>query len=210
MFANYCKLTREIEADKTLKYYKVITSFANNRNNKCDNICLNGQCIGHCGNGRRSIGLLPNNMVSCCHNGFVDLIGEYKENVAKKNSEHMDEVTVEKGIFDTPNNSMIFTIDSPEFKAYENKLDIFYRQDNTCKITNLASLVLLLADAGQIDEQYKTKEKAIEASIFILKHTAFCIRDNLGVTGSIYLYPFGLIKLLLNGAKEYIEKTEIN
>ena len=73
------------------------------------------------------------------------------------------------------------------------------------KITNVASMVLLLARNGQIDSKYCNKEEAIKGAIFVLSSTAYCVRDNLGVTGSIYMYPVGLIKILLNGAREYIE-----
>ena len=62
-------------------------------------VSLSGHCAGHCGNGRSSIGLLPNNMISCCHNGFVDMLGEYKKHVMNNNSKHLDTAVIEKGVF---------------------------------------------------------------------------------------------------------------
>lgn len=212
-FANYCHLTREIEKENVskhfFKYYKKITSFAPRKNplvQDSNKIC--GVCMGHCGNGRTSLGLLPNHMVSCCHNGFVDLLAEYKKNVIKNDSTHMDSVTLEKSLFKGDRNTLIFHKDSKEFQLYQEKLNEFYDPKNTFKIANIASMIKLLALNGQIDSVYSSNEKAIEAAQFLLQTTSYCVRDNLGVTGSIYLYPLGLLKLMFNGAREEILKGE--
>ena len=122
------------------------------------------------------------------------------------NSTHMDNVTIEKGIFNNQHNALIFKKDSNDFELYEQKLEEFYEKTNTMKITNIASLILLLARNNQVDKKYCNKDEAIRGAIFILSSTAYCVRDNLGVTGSIYMYPLGILKLLLNGAKEYIQQ----
>lgn len=212
LFANYCRLTRLLEKKnketKIFKYYKKITSFENNRKIDYSNSCLNGHCGGHCGNGRTVVGLLPNRMVSCCHNGFVDLISDYKKNVLH-NSNHMDTVTIEKSLFKNERNTLIFEQHSKGFLDYQKHLETFYQNDTT-KVTNVASLIKLLADYGQIDKKYQDKKEAIQGAYFILSSTSYCVRDNLGTTGSIYMYPIGIIKLLLNGAREYIELKENN
>jgi len=209
MFANYCKITRELEKEnknnKIFKFYNNITSFTPRRKIQYDKLSLSGYCQGHCGNGKRAIGLLPNNMVSCCHNGFVDLLAEYKKNVLT-NSEHMDNVTIEKSLFKNKRNTLIFPYDSKEFEMYQKQLEVFYQNDDTAKISNCASLIKLLADFEQIDKKYQDKKEAVKGAYFIFNTTSYCVRDNLGVTGSIYMYPVGLIKLLLNGAREYIEE----
>ena len=211
-FATYCRLTRQIEAENKInhyfKYYRIITSFLPRCASPYNTRRLSGVCMGHCGNGRSTLGLLPNNMVSCCHNGFVDLISDYKKFVLSNDSEHMDNVTIEKGLFTNQRNSLIFNADSKEFEMYEQQLECFYDPKDTSKITNIASLILLLANINQIDDKYKDKEEAIHAAYFLLNATSYCVRDNLGTTGSIYLYPIGLIKLLLNGAREYIEQED--
>ena len=161
--------------------------------------------MGHCGNGRSTLGLLPNHMVSCCDNGFVDLLSEYKKNVLT-NSNHMHDVTIEKGLFTNQRNSLIFDYDSKAFRDYEEQLEAFYDPQDTSKLTNIASLIMLLANNGQVDEKYKDNVQAIQGAYFILNSTSYCVRDNLGVTGSIYMYPLGLLRLLLNGAREYIEE----
>lgn len=208
-FANYCRLTRLLEKENPslhhFKYYKTITSFVPRCQIDYNSTSLSGVFCGHCGNGRSALGLLPNNTVSCCHNGFVDLLADYKKFVLNS-SEHMDDVTIEKGLFMNQRNSLIFDADSKEFEDYEAQLEAFYDRKDTAKLTNIASLILLLANAGQIDEKYKDKKEAVHGAYFLMGTTSYCVRDNLGTTGSIYMYPMGLIKLLLNGAREYIEQ----
>jgi hypothetical protein len=209
-FTNYCRLTREIEKEnsekKYFKYYRMITSFTPRCHIPYEAKRLSGVCMGHCGNGKSTLGLLPNNMVSCCHNGFVDLISDYKKFVLTKDSEHMDDVTIEKGLFTNQRNSLIFEADSPEFEMYQKQVEAFYDPRDTSKLTNICSLILLLAEAGQIEAKYKNKTEALHGAYFLMTCTSYCVRDNLGTTGSIYMYPLGLIKLLLNGAREYIEE----
>lgn len=199
-FANYCKLCREIENDKVLKYYKSITSFKPKNKDY-----LKGHCNSYCGNGSRSLGLLPNRKISCCHNGFVDLISDYKKQVLE-DSTHMDTVVIEKELFKGKQNKLIFDVDSKDFSNHQKKIEEFLKNyDDNVKIANMASLIRILGLHGQIDKKYANTKTAIEGAKFLAASTSYCLRDNLGVTGSIYLYPCGLIKLLLNGAREYIE-----
>lgn len=212
-FANYCKLTREIEQENKekniLKHHNKITSYPARKKVNITKPILSNCFIGHCGNGYSQLGLLPNRMVSCCHNGFVDLISEYKQHVYDNNSTHMDEVVIEKGLFKNSNNKMIYCYDDLTFQKYEKRLEIFYKKNDTAKIANIASLIKLLAYNKQIDQKYHTNEEAIRAAYFILNRTAYCVRDNLGVTNSIYMFPVGILKLLLNGAEEYLNQ-EVN
>ena len=59
---------------------------------------------------------------------------------------------------------------------------------------------------NKIDEKYEDLLEAVHAAHFIQNVTASCIRDNLGVTGSRYLFQMGNYRLFLNGAKEEIQK----
>jgi hypothetical protein len=52
----------------------------------------------------------------------------------------------------------------------------------------LASLITLYARSNQIDKKYLNSNNAIEAARFIQTHTASCMRDNLGITGTKYLF----------------------
>ena len=58
--------------------------------------------------------------------------------------------------------------------------------------------------AGQVDEKYLDEEEALKAALFLQERTAYCIKDNYNRTGSFTCVPVGIIKLLLNGAIEYL------
>lgn len=207
-FANYCKITRELELEnktnRIFSFYKYITSYVPRKPISLPITKFSGICSGHCGNGRNSIGLLPNRMVSCCHNGFVDLISDYKRYIMKNESAHLDDATIDKQLFKNQHNSLTFSFDSKEFETYQKQLDTFYCPNDASKVANMVSSILFLANTDQIDEKYKDKDQALEAAYFLLRASAYCVRDNL-TTGSIFMYPPGLMKLLLNGAKEIIE-----
>ena len=101
---------------------------------------------------------------------------------------------------------MVFPYD--KLDMYRHQMEAYYLPDSCFEILNLVSEIQLLALNNQIDKQYLDLNKAVEGANFLVMHTAYCIRDNIGSTGSRSLVPVGLIKLLLNGAKEYIEINE--
>lgn len=207
-FANYCRITREIEKEndnkKYFKYYKKITSFPIRGNSYKKDGCYQN-CNGYCGNGYTTLGLLPDKMISCCHNGFVDLISDYKKKVLE-DSIHMSNVSIDKALFQSGHNKLIFKANSKEFDYYEKRIEEFVPKNNTAKIVNMASMIRLLAINNQIDKKYAKPEASLKAANFVSAVSSYCVRDNLSVTGSIYMYPVGLLKLFLNGAKEYIEE----
>ena len=75
-------------------------------------------------------------------------------------------------------------------------------------MSTLTANIRALALSGQIEQKYIYDPAAIQAAAFILSHTAYCIKDNYNVNGTFTLMPVGIIKLLLNGAKDYIELAE--
>ena len=211
LFANYCRITKELErenrANKIFSYYRGITSYKPRKPISKPIVELSGICPGHCGNGRESLGLLPNRMVSCCHNGFVDMISDYKRNIMNNNSNHLSEATIDTQLFKNQHNSLTFAYDSKEFQQYQNQLETFYCPADASKVANMVSNIMFLAVTDQIDPKYQNKDEAIEAAYFILRCSAYCVRDNL-TTGSIFMHPPGLLKLLLNGAKDIIEQED--
>lgn len=203
LFANYCRLCSEIskEQRKTgsiFRFYRDIVSFRprykiNYNNSYC------GNC-GNCGTGYSVIGLLPYDMISACHSGFTDILGEYKKHAMElEGKEH----AIEFKLFLNDSSMMIHTVDS--FKIYEKLSEEFYRKDTKFKITNIATMIRLLACTGQVDKKYTDTKEALAGAKFIEASTSYCMRDNLGSTGSTVLVPVGLLKLLLNGAREFIE-----
>lgn len=205
LFANLCKLTRAIEernkTEHIFDYYDIITPFASNRPYDKKNNCN----YGNCGTGRSVVGLLPNNMISCCHNGFTELLSDYKhyciENLNNPNR------TIDFNLFDsnTIENSMVFPYDY--LSMYEKQVELYFVKEEHFQMLNIISEIQLLARNNQIDNKYNNIDFATEAANFLLSHTSYCIRDNIGTSGSKTIVPLGLLKLLLNGAKEYIEEN---
>lgn len=202
-FANYCKLCREIEKESLFHNYDTITSFVPQYDNNFK-YCYNHHC-GHCGSGRSVIGLLPEHKISVCHSGFTDIVEEYKQYC----EEHKDweDRSILSNLFTNQHSVMRTCLTKDEFLHFEKMIEVYYNENSTFKMLNLVTLIQVLASAGQIDTKYQNEKDALEAADFYLSATSYCIRDNLNVTGSMGLYPVGLIKLLLNGAKEYIQNN---
>lgn len=202
LFANFCKLSYEIEQEnkqnKIFNYYKIIMPF-NKKVDKQD--ILN---YGNCGTTRTIIGLLPNEMLSGCHNGFVELISDYKKYCNEETSETQNS-TLDFNLFlnNQHNNKMVFPY--KDLEKYRHQMEAYFKPKSCFQIINLVSEIQLLALNKQIDEKYLNLDEAIKGANFFITRTSYCIRDNIGSTGSKSLQPIGLIKLLLNGAREYIE-----
>lgn len=199
-FANLCKLTREVMEENSrehyFKYYQSITPF-DNGNYKDIQLCNKGCC----GTGKICVGLLPNRLISTCHNGFTEVLSTYKQ-YAIENAERVS--TLQNAFFsDLMTNDMVFPYE--KLANYEQQIEEFYNNESKNVTMTLVGQIQLLAAAGQIDAQYKKINKAIEGALFILSHTSYCVRDNLNTSGTKTITPPNLIKLLLNGAKEYIE-----
>jgi hypothetical protein len=203
-FANLCKLALEIskEHQHHFSYFSDIVPFSRTRRPIKTMHCLDRGC-GTCGTGKLVVGLLPNNLVSTCHNGFVDLISDYKlqatENV-KTADRSIDFNFFLEGSVDK---KIAFTLEEYEAK-YEHIVNC-YHGEAKFQTTEVASQIQMYAMLNQIDKKYEDPKMAVEAAHFIFQTTSSCLRDNVNTTGSHYLVHPGLIKLMLNGAKEYIE-----
>jgi len=199
-FANFCKLCTEIEEENITKHiFKVYTDITPYKHTICQDstICNRGSC----GGGRLTLGLLPDNLISTCHNGFTELLAEYKK-YALENANS----SLQDGFFKNFTNPTVFPFsDLAEKEKYiEN---YFNRADNNMMLT-LIGQIQFLAAANQIDKKYLDLNNAKAAAVFIRNRTAFCVRDNINITGVHSIPPVNLQKLLLNGAKEFIENTK--
>jgi hypothetical protein len=206
MFANLCRLCREVEkenqTEKYFKHYFGITPFASGKDKLHHKNCpyLSDGC-GTCGIGINIVGLLPNNRISLCHNGFVDLISDYKQRCMDgKNAENR---TIDETLFSRNLDIRDTNCSIDDFQKYQELSESFLPHQSTFQMGNLVIQIRTLAKHGLIDEKYQDLQMAIKGARFI-QTTPYCIRDNLGSTGSMIIYPMGLIKLLLNGAREYI------
>lgn len=204
-FANYCKLTREIEKDNLFKNYKNITSYPpRNFKNYCkNNTCFNLGCY-NCGAGLRTIGLLPEKQLSLCHSGFANLLEEYKINSKNNHCNDEDNSSILKELY-THNQEAFSTCIS--FDDYPKIKEIFLHfedRNQTFQMVNAMALIQSLAAAGQVEKRFLNKQDAYLAAQYLLNSTPWCMRDSANVTGSITLPTIGYCKLLLNGAYEYI------
>lgn len=205
LFANYCKQCYEISKENLnqnyFKHYKIITSFTTDSSkNTCD--CIDKHC-NFCGGGIYAIGLLPEKKISICHSGFTEIAEKYKElsninndyhSVVKELFQHMD-------IFST-------CMDLTTFEKYKKMMNYYQNPNSQAAFNHLVLTIRVLAKNQQIDNKYLNESNAIEAANFYLTRVSNCIRDNMNVSGSILIPPVGLIKLLFNGAKEYINASE--
>jgi hypothetical protein len=71
----------------------------------------------------------------------------------------------------------------------------------------MSAVIRQMAQLNQIDKKYCDNKFAVEAAHFIQNVTSSCMRDNLGTSGTKYLYQLGYSRLFLNGAKEEIQKN---
>lgn len=209
LFANLCKLCREIEKENSntsiFKYYKHITPLTPRCLDLPYKNCVDiNEGCGHCGMGIYNIGLLPNDKISLCHNGFVDLISDYKLKCMQE--ENLEKHNIDAELFNRNLDVRDTNCSIEEFEKYSEILTHFEPLEHeSFQLAQLVAQILYLANNDLIDKQYSNIEKAIDAARFIENSTSYCVRDNLGSTGSSIINPMGLVKLLLNGAKEYLE-----
>lgn len=205
-FANFCKLCREVqkenEKEKYFKYYRGIVPFVPGEGRLHHVGCPNmSNGCGTCGIGIRMVGLLPNKRISLCHNGFVDLISEYKKRCMEDGQ--LAKHTIDSVLFDRNLDVRDTNCTIEDFQTYQALSGCFEPRHSTFQMANLVVQIRVLAQNGLIEEKYANLDEALKAARFI-QTTPYCIRDCLGSTGSMILYPMGLLKLLLNGAREYI------
>lgn len=203
IFAELVRLCREIEKENAdnyyFKYYQIITPFDNNI---CQT-CLSYKYAYHtCGSGTSMVGLLPQNKVSVCHEGFTFLIEDYKKLAA--DSKRLETGTVNFDQFLLEQKTR-YCLTDDEYIEYEKQMGYYNVEGTTARLINITNEILVLAMCGQVDPCYLDEKNALKAAIFIQGHTAYCIKDNYNQNGSISIMPDGLLKLLLNGAMPYIQ-----
>ena len=200
-FALLCKLCREIEQENEMqhyfKFYTIITPF----DTRFEENALSYYYGSHnCGTGKNMIGFLPNNMISTCHEGFVQFVGKYKEMAAQR------DITNSVITFDNFINEQKVPMctDDDGYTEHERKMSM-YNPNSSARLVSATVMIIALAMAEEIDRAYLDEVNALKAAIFVQQHTAFCLKDNYNQTGSFAMQPVGLYKLLLNGALQEIQ-----
>lgn len=194
-FAALVRNCREIERDNLFRFYQEITPFSTNVRPK-DEHTYNYPCF-NCGTGNKNVGFLPNRLISSCHNGFVDILEDYEKNYLAN-----PESSIDPKLFQPTHNK--FTHTEADYPAYERQVSHYNVPGSMCRMGCLAGFIRTLAIAGEIEKKYATEEGAVRGAELYQSCTCNCLRDNYMVTGSTCLQPEGMIKLLLNGAVDYI------
>ena len=198
-FARLVRNCRELEMENEEKgyfrFYREITPFSTNVRPK-DEDTYNYPCF-NCGTGSSHVGFLPGRLLSSCHNGFVDVLEDYEANFLAN-----PESSIDSKLFQPTHNKFTHTED--DYAAYERQIAHYNADGSLCRMGCLAGFIRTLALAGEIEERYATEEGAFRGAELYQSCTCNCLRDNYMVTGSTCLQPEGMIKLLLNGAVEYI------
>ena len=203
IFAELIQKCREIEGENMLshyfKYYTRITPFTDGACNNCVSYCGNRH---NCGSGSNMLGFLPHNMVSACHEGFVQLIETYKE-YANNRSDQTLTVELDKFLNEHP---VPMCTDDNGYQIHENKMATYNNTRSTAQTATSVAMIIALAMAGQIDKKYLNEPNAVFAAQFIASNAAYCIKNNYAVTGSFILESVDLYKLMLNGALDYLSQ----
>lgn len=199
-FANMCRLCKELEKDPPFKYYKKITLYNGNNERKTCSIETAGFTCGTC---KYVIGMLPNDMISGCHAAFVDLMEDYQKSIKKENYINK---SLDYGMF-SRDSVNFFCFHKSLLPKREKQVENYYQQDTTARLITIKTLIQILAYAGQVDPQFLDEEKALQAADLYSMNASNCMKDNCGVTSSITIPSVSLIKLLLNGAYDYLKEA---
>jgi len=146
IFAELVKLCREIEKENQdkhyFKYYKQITPYSNNI---CQT-CLSYKYPYHtCGSGTTMVGLLPQNKVSVCHEGFTYLIEDYKKLAA--NSKRLDVGTINFDKFVAEQRTR-YCLTDEEYEQYEEQMHYYNIENTTARLANIVNEIITLALCG--------------------------------------------------------------
>lgn len=204
-FAEVVRICKEIEQENWtehyFKYYTAITPYLGNINF----LDLRGWG-GGCGSGMGMVGFLPNNMMSICHEGFVEIVEAYKKHYAKREDTNLS-INIDKFTETTPIN---MCISEDQYALHERLMEDFGNGNESCRIANAVNMIFALAMAGQVDPKYINELEALKAACYIRDTCAYCIKNNYDQLGSFFLEPVDLYKLLLNGALDYLLQDGMN
>lgn len=202
IFSKYCKNCAEIqkEINKYFKYQRWIMPYSYYQ--ACTNCSSPSYCMGSygCGSGTIQVGFLPNDYISTCNEGFTQLFEEYYSFLERKEREKFT-IDLEEKLQWKHKRKLCLTDD--EYSQYEDYMMILGKEDAKATIANITQEIVILALLKQIDEKYKDIEIANNAARYI-RYMCYCVKDNYNMTGSITFIHIGFLRLLLNGALDYI------
>lgn len=202
LFANMCKLCRDLEhKGGVFKYFKEIMPYNANPSLPLEQISCSGFTCGTC---KSVIGLLPNHMISGCHAAFVDLIDDYKKHIT---ADSYRGKVLDEGMF-TRDPMNFFCFEKERLGLRERQMECYYAPNTTARLVGTKALIQSLAFAGQIESRFTDDALALQAADVLYRNASNCMKDNLGANATVTLPSVSLIKLLLNGAYDYITTKE--
>lgn len=198
---NCLELEKENQNNAIFKFYQKITPFSIGSEQKYQTYKYG---YNNCGTGHNSVGFLPKNLVSICHEGFTQIVEKYTLFAAKDDRENSS-ITFDKFLSEQ---AISLSGTDSDYCKHCYKMSLFNKDEGTARLISDTALIIALAMSKLIDKKYLDEKEALKAAIFIQSKTAYCIKENYNITGSYILQPTGLFILLLNGAKELIENNE--
>lgn len=205
-FGNFVKLCRQLEIENRSTHELDAIEFMPFTNRQC---AFNGNYKNGprgCGVGESSISFLPNNIFPYCHLGF----GEYVKSYNKIREDGLKEGKKLIELGSRLDNASIPTCMTEEefdkFMTIAHDIDV---PDSEQKMHLIASTVQMLAEAGQIDEKYKSPYVALRAARVFANVHVYCIADGIQVANTIALQPIGKYRETFNGAAEVYAETYV-
>ena len=83
-------------------------------------------------------------------------------------------------------------------------MEYYYKENTTARVITVKTLIQTLAYAGQVDFKFTDDILALQAADLIYRNASNCMNDNRNATGSLTTPSVSLLRLLLNGAYDYI------
>lgn len=212
-FAAFCKNCRELEKEnygnRIFKFYNEITLYGGGDTKyfcKDDNIALTYNRPGYtCGSGTNMMGFLPHNMLSTCNEGFTEIASDYKEYFTKATDEQTKTIQFNEFAAKMKNS---LCLNEDQFDAHCEHMSFYLATPSTARLGIVSCEISMLALAGLIDKKYSTPDMSLRAALALQDgNYCMCIKDNKKTTGSLTLFDYGIMKLLLNGALDYIQEV---
>lgn len=197
-YAEFCRLCKEMERSGECNAY-LANDFR--LEHECRNYGSGSyKCTGgFCGLGVSNIGLLPDYNLCLCHRTF----GSFCENYNKDASTFTSKFVPDR-IFEGQKDfeSSLF-----KFENTENVLRIYrdyYSKNTTTLLVSLTNMIRGLANCGQILPKYKDEQTALKAAKIYQQCHGICAKDCYDLTGTLSSVSLGGLRLMLNGAIEYL------
>jgi hypothetical protein len=204
LFAKICKNFKEVEEenlnDNILKYHKVLTPFNLYGKPKPSEELTEfnlARLNAACGLVLHSVGLWPHGFINTCHRSYIDFSEDYYRK-GKSNAEVGESAIREDAKY-------LFNFRKEDLDDYRKKIICYYRESTT-QLSQLVLLIKNLAYCGQIEEKYRDNKTALAGANEILDSCGYCFHENLTETATLSCTYTGIIKLLLNGAVEFIDE----